>query len=728
MLYHGSHPEHPMQMLRQPSAGVMCSICKACAHPSMVEWGSCTQKGCNYFLCLKCMEIDEQLFDTPQVIIRNPVLSHEDTGVCLRTRPRGNAHILCPLYPGRLMVAVSSAKGSIDPNETYYRLKSGGWVNAAHVVRVIPSQQLIEELARTHLRTADRRSEGFMPLEDVFVCIEESFRLMDERSPYGPIMASLTFLPLIQYSSSIHLISPEERVAFVRASLGFVHYLFHFVLDEVKHWLNNVDHRVKSTVLTLYVELLRNSLAVTRDVAASQVFSLPSELGPLVTQTAKAAVALMPIVECGTPLQGDPDEIMQTRSVVTRQVDIAEEQAWLFTCCRNMVEIAGWLLLHTSSFTYDFNDIHHFRVAISIIPKSETLKRMLCQVATNAMERIPSLQNKIHDLDVLEVAISLASKSTCAESQIAVFKLIGAIVHKSPRNIMQISSLVITPLFQLAKKALNTVVANAAFDCFVELSYNDPRVDSSRLDSESEALVFPVCTAVIHPNVAPYQMMSVYELDMHRMALCEHCRITHPPENAVPVREPQFAYFRCQCACCIHEKVTNPLPPANIPSTPAIQEMINCGISQLMLHWLHRSESAVANNVGRLSLKVAVSMEVILALYRALLKQTLIGYSDAAFAIAAHSHHHAIREMHREHPYAAISQYLSSQPGFLRSTVAAEGTPGKDSYYDDTDGLSPSPDVAGKKSDVYALLPSGVSPPLVDLFTGPQKMYLNDVL
>ncbi|PWU99616.1 hypothetical protein C3747_216g3 [Trypanosoma cruzi] len=99
MFYHGSHPEHPLRTLKNPKAGVLCSICKACAHPSMAEWCFCMQAGCGYILCCKCSEIEEQLFDIPQVITRNPVLPHEDMSVCLRTRPRSNAHVLCPLYP-----------------------------------------------------------------------------------------------------------------------------------------------------------------------------------------------------------------------------------------------------------------------------------------------------------------------------------------------------------------------------------------------------------------------------------------------------------------------------------------------------------------------------------------------------------------------------------------------------------------------------------------------------
>ncbi|KEG08229.1 hypothetical protein DQ04_07671010 [Trypanosoma grayi] len=729
MLCHGSHPEHPMRVFKHPKAGLLCSICKACAHPSMAEWCGCTQEGCNYTLCWKCLEIDEQLFETPQVIIRNPLLSHEDMGVCLRTRPRNNAHVLCPLYPGRLMVAVSSAKGTLDPNETYYRLKNGGWLNAGHVVRVLPSQQLIEELAKSHLRAEDERPNNLMPFKDLLVCIDESFRLMDERSPYGPVMALLAFFPMIQYSSNLHFISPEERVAFVRASLGFIHYVFHYVLDEVEHWIRSMDHRVKSTVLTLYVELLGKSLIVARDVAASQIVALPSELGPLVTKTAKVTVALMPIVEWGTVPQGGASNVtLRVPSVASRQVEYEEEQARLFICCYNMVETAGWLLLHTPSFTYDLSDIRPLRVAVSIVPNSESLERMLCQVATNALDRMPSLRNRIHDLDVLEVAILLAGKATCAESQMAVFKLISAIAHKSPRNISQIASLVIAPLVQLAMRAWNTVVANAAFDCFVELAYNDPRVDSSRLGSQGEALALPVCSAVLYPQGVPYQMMSLYEVEERRMALCEHCRSMHPPEGGVLVSEPQFAYFHCQCSCCLHERVAHPLPPPNVPPTLAIQEMVKGGISRLMLFWLKCSEAAVANTVGRLSLKIEVPKEVTIALYRSLLRQDLVGYADAALAVAAQSHLPVVREMQREHPCAPISQYLSCQPGFLTTASVNEQTPGKASYCEETDGLSPSPNVAVKGGGAYASLPGGVSPPLVDFFTGPQKIYLDDVL
>ncbi|EKF30061.1 hypothetical protein MOQ_006135 [Trypanosoma cruzi marinkellei] len=727
MFYHGSHPEHPLRTLKNPKAGVLCSICKACAHPSMAEWCFCMEAGCGYILCSKCSEIEEQMFDIPQVITRNPVLPHEDMSVCLRTRPRSNAHVLCPLYPGRLTIAVSSAKGTIDANETYYRLRKGGWVNAAHVVRVLPSQYLIEELAKAHLRAEEHRSHEFMPLEEILLCIDESFRLMDERSPYGTVMASLTFFPLLQYSSSLHLISSEERTVVVRASLGFIHYLFHFVLEEVSQWMNNVDHRVKTTALTLYVELLGKSLLVARDVAESQIVALPSELGPLITRTAAVILDILPIVECGTVPCGGATVSLRAPSVATRQVDLAEEQARLFVCCCNMVETTGWLLLHTPTFTYDLKCLRPLRVAVSIVPNSESLERMLCQVVNNALDKMPSLRRRVHDLDVIEVAISLAGRATCAESQMAVFRLISAIAHNSPRNISQSASLVIAPLIQLAMKAWNTVVANAAFDCFAELAYNDPRVDGFRCDSQSEELMLPVCSAALHPHEAPYQMANVYEVGDHRQALCEYCSHSHPLINGVLVREPQFAYFRCQCESCAHVRVARPLPPPNIPTTPAIQEMLKENITRVVLFWLKCSESAVANAVGRLSLKISLPVEVTLTLYRVLLKQSLVGYADAALAIAAQSHLPAVQELRREYPCAAISQYLSCQPAF-RAAAFSKETPGKGSQNEDPDGLSPSPDVTTKKTEVFASLPCGVSPPLVDLFTGPQNIYLDEVL
>ncbi|EAN78195.1 uncharacterized protein TEOVI_000842500 [Trypanosoma equiperdum] len=726
MLRHGSHPEHPMQAFPNPVAGLLCSICKASAHPSMTEWYHCAQEGCRYTLCRKCQEIDEQLFDTPQVVIRSPILAYDNMDVCLRTRPRNNAHVLCPLYPARLMVAVASARGSIDPTETYYRLGNGGWTNAAHVVRVVPSQQLIEELAGAHLVGGDCSPSDRMSLRDLLDCIDESFRLMEQRSPYGLVMASLIYYPLIQYCSDWGNVSSEGRVAFVRASLGFIHYVFHYVLDELNQWLENYDPMVKTTILSLYVELLGKSLTVARDLALSQAIALPSELGPLVVETARVIVELVPVLDNGRRHHIDMGKSsMRDPSVALHQRDFGEEQLRLLSCCQGIVETAGWLLLHVPVFTYGRSDILPFRVAVSFIPNSECLERLLCQVTTSALEKDATLQKRVHDLDVVEVAVSLAARASCAESQLAVFRVIAAVAHESPGNISQIAPLVIAPLIKLATKALNTLVANAAFDCFTELAYNEPRPNHHSCDVGNEETESPsLCSAVLHPNTAPYQTMHAYKIAGRQVLLCEYCSQTHLPAGSVPSMTPQRAHFHCYCRYCPNEHVTQTSRSPTVGPTSAIQLMINEGITHLMLFWLRCGEFAVANTVGRLSLKIAVPPEVIVTLYHALLRQSLVGYADAALAVAAQAYLPVVKEMQRRYPNAAISQYLSQESSSVGcKSLFADCTPGEDTDGNDVDGLSPSPDIALRSSDGGSVV-SSVSPPVTDLFTMPNG-YLN---
>ncbi|RNF05809.1 hypothetical protein TraAM80_04342 [Trypanosoma rangeli] len=719
MLYHGSHPAHPLRALKNPKAGVLCSICKSSAHPSMAEWHICMHEKCGYILCSKCSEIDEQMLDVPQVITRNPVLGHEDMTVCLRARPCSTAQMLSPLYSSQLMVAVSSAKGTVDANETYYRVKAGGWLNVSHVVRILPSQKLVKELTENHLRADEQQSIELMDLKALFLCIDESFRLMDDRSPYGTVMASLTFFPLLQYSSSMHLLSPEDRIALLRVALGLIHYLFHFVLDEVSEWMSNAEYRVRLTLLTLYVELLAKSLLVVRNMAESQILALPHRLGPLITRTAAVALKLIPVVECGLPPYENVTELLRAPSVAGHPVNVEEGKSRLYSYCCNMVETAGWLLLHTPTFTYDLKGLRPLRAAVSIVPNSESLERMLCCVVTNALERMPSLQRRVHELDVIEVAISLAKREISAESQMAVFGLIAAIAHNSPSNISQMVSFVIAPLIHLAMEARNTAVANAAFDCFVELTHNGRRLDDPRANSHNEESMLSLCSAALYPQEASYQLMSVYDVGDHRQAICEFCRHSHPPVGGVPLCDPQFAYFRCQCQSCAYVPAPHPLPPSNVLTTLAIQKMLKEGIIIVMLSWLKRRELAVVNAVGRLALKIPVPVEVPRALYRALLEQNLLGYEDAVLAIAVQSHLPVVREMQRDHPSAAISQYLSRLPGF-RVAAFAEATPGKGSQCEDVDGLTPSPDATMEKDGLCEPLPYRASLPLIGLFAGPQ--------
>ncbi|RNF08173.1 uncharacterized protein Tco025E_07215 [Trypanosoma conorhini] len=591
MLGHGSHPAHSLRALTNPKVGVWCSICKASAHPSMAGWCICVHEECGCVLCPKCSEVEEQMLDAPQVITRNPVLGHEDMTVCLRTRPCSTAQVLSPLYSGQLMVAVSSAKGTVDAGETYYRVKTGGWLNVAHVVRILPSQRLVNELAGTHLRANEQQSDELMDLNDLVLCITESLRLMDDRSPYGPVMALLLFFPLFQYYANITLVSSEGRTALFRASGVLIHCLFKYnVLEEVSAWVNNVEDGAKVTLLALYVDLLAKSLLLMRDMAESKITELPYLFGPLITRTAAVVLKLVPVVECGIPPYENVTELLRAPSVAGQPVNFEEEKARLYSFCCNMLETAGWLLLHNSTFTYELKDLRPLRAAVSVVPNSENLACMLCRVVTSALERAPSLQRRVHELDVIEVALSLARREISAGSQIAVFKLISAIVHKSPSNISQMASFVIAPLIHLAMVAQNANVANAAFDCFAELAYNGQRVEGSRADLQSEESGLPQCSAALRPQEVSYQPMSVYEVGGHRQALCEFCSHAHPPRNAVPLYELQFAYFRCQCQCCGYVRAAPLLPPANVPTTSAVQKMLKEGIIATMFSWTKRRD------------------------------------------------------------------------------------------------------------------------------------------
>lgn len=153
-------------------------------------------------LCPKCFDIEERLFSSVQVVIRNPLIPYDSADAMVYTRPRPTSFKLSPLYAGKLMEVVSSAECREIPSLMFFRLRTGGWINASHVVCVVPAESLIQDLALIHLTAArEIQSQQYtslrVPYDNLRSYIEESLRLIDDNPPYGIVMSALTVYPVL---------------------------------------------------------------------------------------------------------------------------------------------------------------------------------------------------------------------------------------------------------------------------------------------------------------------------------------------------------------------------------------------------------------------------------------------------------------------------------------------------------------------------------------------------
>jgi hypothetical protein len=197
--FHGSHihamirafgTERPGRHLRQ------CTLCRGSVDTSQDQSARrCTQ--CPEFvLCIKCFEVDEYPFPSPQVVVRNPALLRSDDTICVRTRPRGSAYVLCPIPAGELIEVVAYATTKDGTDDVYFRQQTGGWIRSVHVVCVLPSERSIARLSKVHF---DYHYDGQTVPFTAGLClqfIEETIDMIQDSPDFGAIMGYLTLLPI----------------------------------------------------------------------------------------------------------------------------------------------------------------------------------------------------------------------------------------------------------------------------------------------------------------------------------------------------------------------------------------------------------------------------------------------------------------------------------------------------------------------------------------------------
>lgn len=717
-------------------------------------------------LCPKCFEVDEHLFDTVQVVIRNPLTPHDDVTASVHTRPRASSYKLAPLYSGRLMEVVSSAVSLEDKTQTFFRLRSGGWINAAHVVCVMNADGFITSLSMIHLQGSRAMQQNEVvavrvPTADVLAYISESMRLMEENPPYGIVMTALSLYPVLsalavppsaeegteaeavhhvddeedpdaaaaaeraqqqqqqQHSSlSVSLTSAQETLAV--EVVRFVHYVEHFILSELELSLDNEEPVEDGTMLSLYVDVLAGCVLAAQDLSQQWRISLPVEFVALTVR----CITLFGRVVTLLNVEGSPIDPMRLRgpAVINSHVDLPTERQRIRELCKCMADIGCRLLQRgLSQHSLSWKDLQPLREQL-LFTSHEVLQKSFCELTTTAMESSAVLQRHFLDADPLEVVVRLAKTASAAESQITAFRTIAVAARQCARNIALMHSLVLPALLMMAKTPRSPAAMTAALNCFFELAYNDPRVEpceaahphtATPARGHSRAAAFggnssssadcgggcATCTALLHPGSAPFQLMYTFSLPNGSLvALCEACAARHRPSASALVAEPAFAYSACQCTQCRHESFPHPLSPPTVPSTSAISALQAGGLMKLLVQSLkaYPDNVAIANAVGRLTQRVQVPEEVIVALFYTVVEQPdLTPYAEAALALGAHVFLPCFAELLAKYADTPLARYIE-EPYYNATPVKGGGlrrdeTPAG-SHMKSELGLSPSPD------------------------------------
>ncbi|CCW70076.1 unnamed protein product [Phytomonas sp. Hart1] len=744
-LHHGSHPEHGFVRLPYAPQGYQCTICKAAASNSEVAWFRCGEAECPALLCHKCFDVEEQLFGSVQVVIRSPLIPHDDTSAAVRTRPRPSGHKLAPLYAGKFMEVVSRAVCADDPKQVYFRLRSGGWINSKHVVCAITSKNLIESLAWIHLRAntgVSNPSSNHSPCSDispgmVIEYIVETITMLETSPHYGIVMAAITLYP-IHYVVSV-LASPaslggyphhEENeesggsrpslvpeLAMLRSYtslidniINFVHNVLYFALTELECSIDDGERVEDGTMLSLFEDVIAGCVLVVYNLQRQCLVELPQEFINLMLRTlvlfGRIYIFLRPHDGPVEPLR------LQDPAVISSHIDLPCEWARLYRLSSFVTDVAGRVLLtmHNIPSTLEVKDLKLIREQLSYAA-NEVLEETFCELLAVCMRRGPSIQRQFFSLDPLEIVVRLAKRATLAESQIAVVRLIADAAHRCPRNIALMSSVVIYPLIKMASSSHSPAALSTALDCFSDLAFNDPRagegggafrglpfspLSHARRGTETPPEI--LCTRSLHPHTAPFQLMHGFTLENGLMVnYCGACALAHPPEGGVPIDDAEYGYFSCQCSCNPRGGGRKPLPPPSIPHTAAIQILTAAGLANLLLASLkaYPDNPAVLNAVGGVVLRVEVPEEVINTLFYVLVEQGDLGpFAEAALGVASRAFLPSIEALCKNYVDTPLTEYIRGPPVSstpFRVSQSNDTPPGVTSQGKSDVGLSPSP-------------------------------------
>lgn len=727
-------------------------------------------------MCHKCFEVEESMFASPQVVLRNPLLSHNDDSISVHTRPKKGSYRLAPLYAGKFIEVVSKADSKEERDVTYYRVRSGGWINAAHVISV-PCEGSIGRLARFHIQLSDHeaavyamqdgvRSQPPAPVDEIdpqelVEFTKESIELMESNPAYGIVMASLTMLPVLKaVARRRSAASVEEEKSLCDCFVGFLYYVMYVTIEELECSMDDELPINEGTMLPLFQDTLVRCVAAAEDLQERWHVALPEGFASLLLRT----IAVLGRVQLLIPYEhkSHSDTLwLRSPSVITAHNAIPQEQERLQQAALVYTSTAARLLLSlpcsnptatapgegaTPRMGWDVRSLLPIREVLTY-GHNESLEKVFCDLTAWCVSNSLADQYNFLQVDPLEIAVRLCKASNLAESQLSVLKLVSAAAHHNPRNISIIAPIMVGHLLSMASMPRSPAVGVAAVNCFCKLAYNDPHCEAPSLPSLSSATPLrygkslssspssALCTHVLHPHSCPFQRGQTFTLDNGNLVnLCSGCAAHHPPANAVSESEPTYLYFACQCICCRGGSgfAQPPLPAPSVPVTSAIVSMSAGNVSGLLVSdiksWPNSPELLSA--VGRLALRMRVAEDVIHALFNALLAvPDLRPFADAALAVACNRHLPCFDSLLAQHAKSPLCQYIrepysATVSGAECCRRTGDTTGGSSSgLMRSALGLSPSPDNAStcqsrnthfNGSSATLLLHS--SYPAVDLF------------
>lgn len=712
-LFHGSHPNHGFDKLRAPPGGRQCSLCRAQADISEVEWFQCLE--CDFLLCGKCFQIPEKLLDAPQVMIRHPMLDNNRDDAVVRTRPWKDSYALAPLYPGRLLTVVSMVRRWESESVTYLRIATGGWINQADVVCVTPHESAtMRMLAALHLQNRSLGAEiasGAAVFEDLKKILIDCMETIDDNEAYGAVMSSLLMFPVI---STVEVrLEKYSSPPPTKPLIEFTHFVLHFVLCKLEEQLERDAQHAVSTMMTktmsiLYGDVLAHCIYISYNLVWQWKVRLNSSFAYLVVRAIVVMSRMRDLIR-GEPLGNAPALCAPAVTVVhsTMDTELRRHHRLLLVS----TDIAGRLLVQCIQETrLDLSLLQPLREHLHS-SGCEGLARIFCDsLSTFAECSLLPVQRSYLDLDALEVVGRLSVCALQPESQIAAFRLISYLGKQCPHNIGAISAVVLESLLKMLPASRNVAVYVAGLNCFYELAYNDPRItDAVSCDEGTSPIRGRGCSALASPHHGslgegtPFQLMYLYQQPSGLLiALCASCAAAHPPSDATLEERPQYAYFRCQCvACCSSPSSSgattgvNIMAPHNVPQTSALRLLARGLANQIDVASATQNNPAVLNALGRLLLRLPPMEPQLLQLVVELSKyKTLARVEYAALAVAVNMGIPAVQQKVADCEGTVLIQYINApysittpQKNWVNQTPA-------DSYHRSELGLSASPSTA----------------------------------
>lgn len=619
-VFHGSHP-HPLVphlagIARSSTARCMreqCSLCQAVvdAQDSGRAWRCCQCS--NFVLCVKCIEVDEQAFPAPQVVVRNPCLSRADPTVAVRTRPRRSGYVLCPLPSGELIEVVAYAEATDEPGTFYFRQKAGGWIHSSNVVCVCPSERSIAVLANLHLQYHASAVATPLSHNQCVEYIDESLALLNESPPFGSVLAFLAAMPVQIAVSQITASTPVEELCaeiidFFSVVAEFACTTLTHAAEELRGILREASgsarHLASDTGLCFFVRLCGRMLSLIWHLPQNAAVFQNQRVQQVVRTAADVMVEIVGAAAASSqPSESSPDEpaaplapLMATQR--TRESLRSEQLAELWKSVqadnRNTSSYAAaqrmaWSLLEMAAsvhmdlapatqevangYTPELSrDLKAFQSSILMAKSSSAAEEfavLSCQVVKKALRccataaAFAATQLDALNMDVVETCMRILKHSRDERRLVTAIETLGSVCLRNHKIISLVCGIIVPAIVQHLRMTCHVSVVNAAFDLCCVLAVNSPVRGAGNSDA-SRDVDAPYCTAKVHPTSAPFQAMHRFTTTAtgNAIALCAHCAASH--------RADGVHLTPCRAAPCI-----NPLHTV-LDNSPAFFSYFTC--------------------------------------------------------------------------------------------------------------------------------------------------------